>query len=560
MDRHPPARRWGRVVAAFAAILLILGLPSSLAAPAQADNTPVSCNTLLTAQHTADGHTYGESSCVITGQSTVATPHGAFNRVDVGLSGTAFGCADPNTQGNTRKDLPDAGTVAKILFTQFGITSCVDGVGVYTGTPTATNAGAGLTVLYPARGTPWNGRVFLSTHGQSNNTPLGDIVPTGSAVTFNNLYVREMIDAGYAVIYVRRPASSGVPTTLDNGQVIDESINDNVGTYLDFLQSGLKLLYAQLGRTPVAVYGYGHSAGVIINRLLNYSGLNFRPDGTRYVTAFLSDDPGGGLPLPIGMPMGQVLGERNGVATFDPRYLLFTTPAQRAKFTPELTLAHELYQDVHSWLPQGVTYLRLKEQAQVLYLQEGLGDETRLYRVNGVSHIANTDTSPPNTLDIGPVITAMIANLNLWISYHVAPPPTMANLAEVGGRNMRGVPTAVQLPPLACPTGFRFSGPPPGGASSSTGYAPYDGVTLEPVNSAGVLEDVWGAGYRKPMPTVSQAWDLLGITPGYVTVTPQMFRGCVARSVAQLVNARIITRAAGDSYNQQALKFPALDW
>jgi hypothetical protein len=553
-------RAWSRVgVAAIAALFaaLPMGFAALRSGVARAD-TATPCSDLLVQQHMVQGHLVGETDCQITGQSTVQDNKGRpFNRVDIALSGTAFGYADPNTQGNTRKDLTDA---PNILFPQFGITSWQPGVGQYSGNG---GAGAGLTVLYPAQGTPWNGKVFFAVHGQANNTPLGDLAPqqaTGlSANTFDNLYADEMIDQGYAVIYTRRPASSGVPTTLDNGAKLDESLNDNVDTILSFLQTGQKLLQQKLGKPASATYWYGHSAGVILGRLVNYSGMNYDAQGHKYFDGFLDDDAGGGLPLPLSMQEGNVLGENGNVATFNPADEIYKTNADRAKFTKELNLSHDLYQSAHSWLPH-VSYLDLKRQNTLLMQQEGLGDKTRMYEVAGVSHIAATSTSPAKTLDIGGLADASITLLDQWVQKNVAPPATMADLASVGGHNNKHQPTSVQLPPIACPTGVRFAGPPPAGSVTSTGYVPYDGTTLEPVNSDGVLTDVNGNGYRDAMPTLDQAWRSLGLIGKHDTVTKNVYVGCVKDSVHDLVQNRLLTQDVANWYIQQAQNFPNLPW
>lgn len=282
--------------------------------------TTTSCDALLPAQQDQQGHLIGPDQCLITAESTVPDSHGRpFVRVDLAIGGTASGYVDPVTTGNTRKDLTE---VPNILYPQFGITQWVPAVATYRG-GSVPDAGPGITVLYPdpRSGIPWNGKAFFVTHGQANNMPLGTLVPRTASDgfdpnTFDNLYAGLMIDKGYAVIYMRRPAQSGVPATLPDGAILDESLNDNVGLVLSFLQAGENLLQQRLGRDPGSVYFYGHSAGAIVGRLINYGGLNLRTSGPRYFDGFLFDDSGGGLPLPVSLPEGQVLGESGRSATF----------------------------------------------------------------------------------------------------------------------------------------------------------------------------------------------------------------------------------------------------
>ncbi|HVV23270.1 MAG TPA: hypothetical protein VHF06_27805, partial [Pseudonocardiaceae bacterium] len=367
-------------------------------APAGADNA-TSCAGLLVPHSIVAGYSVGETACAITATSAFQDASGRpWQRVDMALSGTAAGYSDPLTVGYTRKDLTD---VPNVLFPQFGITSWVAGVGTYAGG--GDGQGAGISVLFPTTPGQWSGKVVLLVHGQANNSPMGQLVPqpVGGPLppdTFDNLYADEFVDAGYAVIYTRRPAASGVPTRLANGATLDESVNDNVTMLRDFLRSGERLLAQHLGRSPSLVLWYGHSAGVIAGRLFNYSGLNDEPGGGHYVDGFLSDDPGGGLPLPLSMPEGQVLGVHRGNVTFPPNAVL--SKSTRAQLVPEFTFAHGLYLAEHSWLP-GVSYLTLKQLGEQLYRQEGLGNRTRLYVVAGVSHIPNSTGSPAHTLDMG---------------------------------------------------------------------------------------------------------------------------------------------------------------
>jgi hypothetical protein len=123
--------------------------------------------------------------------------------------------------------------------------------------------GAGLTILYPdpAAKTPWNGKVYFVVHGSANNIPMGPLAPVASdgfnQKTFANLYARQMMDKGYAVI----------GTVLNN-----ETITDHVGMLLDFFKIGKDIITSRLGKAPVATYWYGHSAGVIVGRLINLYG------------------------------------------------------------------------------------------------------------------------------------------------------------------------------------------------------------------------------------------------------------------------------------------------
>lgn len=571
--------RPGRLTATFAVIasMVAASLAGASYTGASAQSSSIigtSCNNLLVPDQNfsgvSNGHDYsftnvGEQSCTYTGQEVVAGgapaksahPGAVADGVEVNLaiSGTEFGYSDNDpTVGTKRVDITD-GAAAGILYPQFGITSWIASLGTFSGTSTPTDPGAGIDIVYPnvTNGAVWNGGIFLVVPGQANDPPLGTIVvqngPNGTTpLGFNNLDVGEMLKAGYAAIYVRRPGQSGVPTTFADGTTHSESLNDSISLLQQFLLTGEAYLRSVLG-TPRVVLYYGHSSGVIVGRLWNYSGLNVTSSDGRYVSGFLSNDPGGGFMLPLLMPMGQVLGEKNGLATYNPAYVL---PANlRAQFTPELTLAHQLYVATHVWLPD-VQYLTLKLQAQVLYDQEGLRDLTRTYQIDGVSHISNSDGSPPFTLDLTGMMPSLVSALDVWVTRGITPPPTMAPLDTVGGRNSDDVPTSVNLPPIACPTGLRYSAPWPNGAASETGYVPYDGKTLEPINANGVLQDVNGNGYRDALPTMQQAWVMLHLIQPDRPLTLHAFQACVEKSTRQLQSLRLISAPVAAMYEAAA--------
>lgn len=538
---------WLRHVAVGGAILAAAGL---MTPPTGAIAHDSGCASLLVAHSAVAGHVVGEDSCSVTAESTTTDDTGRlWNREDIALSGTTAGYADPGTVGNTRKDLTDVPTV---LFPQFGITRWVSGVGTYTGG--ADGQGAGISVLYPADRAQWTGKAVMLVHGQVNNSALGAIVPQRiggplPATTFDNLYADEWIDAGYAVIYTRRPAASGVPTVLDDGHhtAVDESVNDNIHLLLDFLHTGETLLAQKLGRLPRSVLWYGHSSGAIAGRLLNYSGLNDRAGGGHDIDGFLSDDPGGGLPLPLAMPMGQVLGVRDGQATYPTSALLPT--ATRTQMVPEFTFAHALYLDQHSWLP-GVTYLALKQEAEAIYRRIGLAAKTTLEVVAGVSHIPLSTGSRAGTLDMAPLVEAAIRDLTAWVRSGTPPPaPT------TGPPGDESVLDQVQLPSVACPTGTRYPWPAPDGAASTTGWVAYDGHTAEPVDARGALVDLNNDGVRDAVPSMTTVWRQHGLLGPRQPLTPAVYQSCVRHDVDQLERRRLLIPATGDVLIHQSQQF-----
>jgi hypothetical protein len=509
----------------------------------------VSCAGFVPPVQQAAGHSVGITQCDILSETKVADSRGkAFVRMEIAISGTVFGYVPPATVGVTRKDITDE---PELLYPQFGVTKWVGGVATYSGGNDAK--GAGLTILYPdpAAKTPWNGKVYFVVHGSANNIPMGPLVPVASdgftQKTFANLYARQMMDKGYAVIYTRRPAGGGVKAILDDVKdtvLSNETIADHVGMLLDFFKIGKGIITARLGKAPATAYWYGHSAGVIVGRLINYTGRNWDPSGKRYFDGFFMDDPGGGLPLPVLLGKDEVFGQRDGRVAYNPADVLFSTTAAKAKFTKEINLAHAAYLSTHDWIPT-VTFLTLKRQAALILHEQGLDNMSVTYEIDGVSHFPNTIGSADKTLDIGPLADSVIDLLDAWVQKGVLPPQTQA----------------LALPPIACPTGVRyFYGPAPTGQAMDTGYAPFDGTSLEPVDSRGVLVDVNGDGYRDTMPTIDEAWIKAGLIAAGQIVDEARYARCVAVSTRVLVENRLIPQTSADWYNAQAKNFPRVPW
>lgn len=513
--------------------------------PAAADTD---CQPYLVAHHVVAGYLVGEDSCQASQGAAFADAAGhPWNQVDLAISGSAAGWVDPDTTAsNFRQDMTD---VPGQLFPQFGIPDWIPAHGTYSGA-----SGTGISVLYPQGPAVWSGTVVLIMHGQANNPPLGTITPQPAGqglpdTTFDNLYTDQFIDAGAAVIYVRRPAASGVTAITADNQHIPSSLNDNLSMGLDLLATGQRVLTAKLGRPATLTLGYGHSAGTIWSELLDESGVNTTPDGRHLISGFLWDDPGGGYPLALEMPQGQVLGDHGDRASFPPGSYL--PQAARRQMVPGIVLAHALYTATHSWLPT-VSYLSLKQQAQQLFNAQGLADKTRTYVIAGVSHIPASTGSPPHTLDYGPLVQALIPMLTNWVTRGTPPPPSI-----VGPPGDTSVRDQLQLPPIACPTGVRYAWPYPAGSATETGFVPYaTGATLEPINSQGVLDDVDANGYRSALSSLDTAWRALHLIGPAQHVTTAAYVHCVTDAATALQREGLLTPAGAAQYIAQAHRFP----
>lgn len=563
-----PHRRGGLWIVATAATMVCgLAAPVAMAAGTATLPTPAAPPTTtqngaqtgrcpahaMPAPHMAAGYRVGETDCQITALATVTDVHRqSWTEATVALSGTAAGYVQ--ITGAPRSDLAD---YPRLLYPQFGDTAWAAATTTYSGA--SPGAGNGLSLLWPNQRSAWNGQIAVLVPGQENVPPIGDLVPrSGTGLdpqTFTNLYAGPLIDQGYAIIYVRRQAKSGLTATLADGSTKDTSLNDNVAATIDWIHTGEALLEQQLGRAPSTVLWYGHSSGVIEGRILNWSGANRDRDGSKIIDGFLSDDPGGGLPLPLDLPEGQVLGDHDGQITYPPGAGL--TPAEKAQMTPEITLAHTEYTSTHSWTTQA-NYLAEKRAGQLSYQrQEGLTGRERFDEVAGVSHIANQVGSPPHTLDLEGLVLAQIANLDAWVTHGTPPPPTIADLDA--GNAQPALGQAVDLPPTACPTRYYY-GDPVGGDPTQTGAADFDGHTLEPITAGGELVDANHDGFRDAMPALDSVWQADHLVGAHQPVTRLTYVACVRRDVDHLVHQRLLTPTVASWYVAQAAQFPNVPW
>jgi len=349
-----------------------------------------------------NGKLIGQEDVLI--QEVVISDSGhQYRRLDVGVSGTVDGWV-------VKEDLPMPQLVSApdFIYPQHGLHfSRFHGTLRY-----EASKGTGMTIIYPEAGTGWNKKLFVTVHGSSGSflegtlqpwnrifdpsQPLGDI----------SKYERLMLDKGYAIAKTRRNAESigDYSVTLDDGEILEGwNLNVHTGLILDLVQLAENLLKDRLGEKPLRTYWYGHSAGGMNGRLINYKpGENLDESGEPIIDGFLNDDSGAGLYLPVL--------EKNG------RDTLFVTEKERRRLSP-------------------VYFINKRLNAKILR-EKGLGDKSRMYEVRGVSHFAGGNLSAnglysrgvrraenPDVvlLDTSGLLDALIDLLDNWVEQDIPP-------------------------------------------------------------------------------------------------------------------------------------------
>ncbi len=156
--------------------------------------------------------------------------------------------------------------------------------------------------------------------------------------------------------------------------------------------------------------------------------------------------------------------------------------------------------------------------------EKGLGDKSRMYEVRGISHMGGEyledgRDGDVTILDLSSVIDALIDVLDNWVEKDIAPSPSKSDWLELGDVDADGVieNEAIALPDVACPLGLYYPYPPSRGENGVgwTGFASFDGQSLEPLDGRGVFVDMNLNRYLDHRESVDQAWHRLGLlTPG----------------------------------------------
>jgi hypothetical protein len=462
-----------------------------------------------------------------------------FQRIDIRYSGVLDGCISKDGPLAGRLyDVPDISLPQEALSTQQDLDRLFplplqpgrgnNGARWYAAGRFRAEDGAGMTILYPTAGTPWNGKLFVVQHGSGVYPPFPNLVSRSAAEARTDgfgasNFTELMVDKGYAVAWFTRDGNrlGGITEVVvrADGTTYRSTFQDYAAHVLLQAEVAQDYVAQQLGRRPAKTYYYGKSAGGVSGRMANYApGANVARGGGPIVDGFIVDDSGGGRPLPVLF--------QGGVD------VLFQDAASRAAFVPQIDVGHGLYYPA--------SYLEAKRENARLLAEKGLGEKFRYYEVRGVSHFdagqAGTAGRPDN-LDLGGLMSGFIDLLDAWVERGVAPPPSTSDAP--------GYTPAIALPEVACPLGVYYPNPPTAPndrtAAQTTGLARFDGTSEEPLDYFGRLVDMNGNGVRDQRDALTAAWRRLGLLEASQELTVEVYANCVSPAAAELAERHLLS-------------------
>jgi hypothetical protein len=267
------------------------------------------------------------------------------------------------------------------------------------------------------------------------------------------------------------------------------------------------------------------------------------------IDGFIDDDPGLGLFLPILMRNGQDI--------------LYRTPEERAAFVKTIVVAHQAYPLDYTTQPdkmglrnllEGETPNALSNKRTTARIMKDKGiSNYRMYEVKGVSH--NGGESLPlgkrgdvEILNLSRLMDGAIDLLDNWVEKGIEPPPTRSDAPGVGSEG------AIALPEVACPLGKYYAYPSMGGDGGvgSTGFAEFDGSSMEPFDGLSRFVDMNENGKRDKRETVTEAWRRLGLLKEGEVFGRDKYVACVQSAAAALRKGNFLTQRGADLYVQEA--------
>jgi hypothetical protein len=270
-------------------------------------------------------------------------------------------------------------------------------------------------------------------------------------------------------------------------------------------------------------------------------------DVTILIDGFIDDDPGIGLFLPVLIRNGQDI--------------LYRTPEQKTSFIKTIVITHQAYPLDYTTQPEKMGLKNLlegqtpnalsnKRITAKLIKDKGITNY-RMYEVEGISHgggegLPLGKQGDTEILNLSRMMDGVIDLLDNWVEKGIEPPPARS---DAPGLSSEG---AVQMPEVACPLGKYFAYPRSTAAVGSTGFAAFDGTTLEPLDGLSRFVDMNENGKRDRRETVTEAWRRLGLLKAGDTFNRDKYVACVQNSVAELQKEKFITEKGASLYVQEA--------
>jgi hypothetical protein len=535
-----------------AAAVLIFGGIQAKAAPAADQVAEASCNQYMAPKHDVNGKAIGQEECRMRDLGVIESQR-KIHRIDMGLTGTLAGwITKRGARSNHFTSAPE------YLFTQTGNhTPRFHGIVRY-----EAAKGTSLVLLYPETG--WNGKLFLMVPGSEGSFRKGNLKPfdklfdAANPMADTSKYEQALLAKGYAIARPKQNGDRDTPgdytATLDNGeQWPDQNIQLVPEFHLDEVRLVANILKERLGKKPARTYWYGHSGGAHMGTVLGYMPeINQEADGRNVIDGILIDDSGGGVFAPVLMKNGEDV--------------LFRTAEERAKYVKTIELTHQMYPDYY-W-PETVWRMDVKqipdyvspddlvnkrERARILR-EKGLDSKYRMYEVHGISHnggemLPNGKQGDVEILDFSKLIDGVADLLDNWVEKGVEPPPTKSDWARLSPTR-----SALDLPETACPLGVYYPYPTLRGMGGigQTGFAPFDGASLEPVNGLMEPVDMNGDGERDKRETVTEAWRRLGLLKANESFDRARYVACIQQTASKLQGERFITQRVAEQYIQEA--------
>jgi len=574
-------------------LLSICLVPAPVVAQDSASSAVRSCNEFLVPEQTIRGRQIGQEDCKLI-ETDFTFAGRRFRRMDMGVSGTIDGYLAK--EGRYRFYF---GSNPEFTYAQGGNPNPIFyGIGRYD-----MDKGSEIVFMYPLDASSWNGKMFVTAHGAGRSFVRGTLkrwdqnLNPANPLSDVSKYERLMLEKGFVVAKTYRSTlmtGGDTVVTLEDGTVLDDrNLTEQPRLILSFAKVGWNVLERRLGRKPSRTYWYGHSGGARPGRIAQFQpGVNVDTDGTHIVDGFILDDAGAGLWLPIVMKDGRdilftdqeelpwYITDNPEMARLDPSS--FSGAGHKDWFVPEIEIVHLSYvnetpDDPPAWASTNfLTNKRLNAKA---LRDKGLSVKHRSYEFAGISH-SGGEYLPEGRRgdvviwDMSRVMDGLIDMLDNWVENGVAPPPTKSEWAELGDADRDGVIEngPLMIPDVACPTGvfhpFPVSRGPNG--QGTTGFAPFTGEGLEPVDGRGPVRhdgDNWyhnfvdmnRNGYRDFRENMTQAWRRLGLIGRNETFSRDHYSACIQRAVDKLLDEKFILPHTAQFYLDQAesMVFPS---